>query len=94
MHVCELTVSIVILTLLLNRVKESKCLKMKFSNRSDSEYKKLNSFDAKREERLIELLLRNYNPNIIPKPIYNQSLKLYIGLSMAQLINIVIRIII
>ncbi len=41
------------------------------------------------EEKLLEYLFRDYNPNIIPRENSNESLKLYIGLAMVQLINIV-----
>ena len=41
------------------------------------------------EEKLLEYLFKNYNPNIIPRESSNESLKLYIGLAMVQLINIV-----
>jgi hypothetical protein len=41
------------------------------------------------EERLLKYLFTNYNPNIIPIESSNQSLKLFIGMAMIQLINIV-----
>jgi hypothetical protein len=41
------------------------------------------------EEKLLAYLFREYNPNIIPRENSNESLKLYIGLAMVQLINIV-----
>lgn len=41
------------------------------------------------EEKLLEYLFKDYNPNIIPRESANESLKLYIGLAMVQLINIV-----
>jgi hypothetical protein len=41
------------------------------------------------EEKLLKYLFKDYNPNIIPREHINESLKLYIGLAMVQLINIV-----
>lgn len=46
-------------------------------------------YALKNEEKLIDFLLHNYNPNVIPQIKGNKSLKLDVGLSMAQLINIV-----
>lgn len=45
--------------------------------------------DWYKEAKLLNYLLRNYNPNIIPREYNNESLKLYIGLAMSQLINLV-----
>ena len=41
------------------------------------------------EEKLLKYLFKDYNPNIIPKVSLNESLKLYFGLAMSQLINVV-----
>ena len=41
------------------------------------------------EEKLLRYLFKDYNPNIMPKENMNESFKLYFGLAMAQLINIV-----
>jgi hypothetical protein len=41
------------------------------------------------EEKLLKHLFKNYNPNIMPKEHLNETVKLYIGLAMIQLINIV-----
>jgi hypothetical protein len=41
------------------------------------------------EEKLLKFLFKDYNPNIMPKEFSNETLTLYIGLAMAQLINIV-----
>lgn len=41
------------------------------------------------EEKLLKHLFKNYNPNIMPKEYANETVKLYIGLAMVQLINIV-----
>lgn len=41
------------------------------------------------EERLLNYLFKGYNPNIIPNHENNQSLRVYLGLAMVQLINIV-----
>jgi hypothetical protein len=43
---------------------------------------------ALEEERLLRYLFKDYNPHIIPRESNNESLKLYIGLAMIQLINI------
>ena len=43
------------------------------------------------EERLLKYLLKNYNPNIMPKLNMSENFKLYFGLAMSQLINIVNR---
>jgi len=53
----------------------------KHMNRSEIEWHK--------EAKLLHYLLHDYNPNIIPREYKNESLKLYIGLAMSQLINIV-----
>ena len=42
------------------------------------------------EEKLLNYLFYKYNPNLIPVESINDSLKLYMGLAMSQLINIVI----
>lgn len=42
------------------------------------------------EEKLLKYLFKEYNPHIMPIENLNESLKLYIGLAMGQLINIVI----
>ena len=44
--------------------------------------------DSKNEQKLVDLLFHNYSSNIIPRR--KTPLKLYMGMSMAQLINIVI----
>ena len=41
------------------------------------------------EEKLLRYLFKNYNPNIMPKE-FSETLKLYIGLAMIQLIYFVI----
>jgi hypothetical protein len=41
------------------------------------------------EEKLLKHLFKDYNPNIMPKEFSNDTVKLYIGLAMVQLINIV-----
>ena len=69
-------------------IKFSLAIILKYSNLTLSNQKP-NSYGLKNEEKLINLLLQNYNPNVIPRPSLNESLKLYVGLSMAQLINIV-----
>lgn len=61
-----------------NDIKDHK----KNTNRSEIEWQK--------EAKLLNFLLHDYNPNIIPSEKKNESLKLYIGLAMSQLINIVI----
>ena len=58
---------------------------MKRINRTENATKY--SYDAINELKLLDLLFYNYSPNIIPRR--NKPLKLYMGMSMAQLINIV-----
>lgn len=41
------------------------------------------------EEKLLKYLFKNYNPHIMPRENLNESFKLYIGLAMSQLINVV-----
>lgn len=41
------------------------------------------------EEKLLKYLFKDYNPHIMPKESLNESFKLYIGMAMSQLINIV-----
>lgn len=41
------------------------------------------------EERLLKYLFKSYNPHIMPRVNYNESLKLYFGLALGQLINVV-----
>lgn len=41
------------------------------------------------EERLLKYLFKDYNPQIMPRENLNESFKLYVGLAMGQLINIV-----
>jgi hypothetical protein len=72
----------------LSILKEIVCLKMKFSNRSELEKKYSQFHTSINEERLLKHLFNNYNPNVIPRFV-NESLTIYIGLSMSQLINIV-----
>ncbi len=43
----------------------------------------------KYENKLLHLLFKNYNQNILPRENNNESLKLNIGLAMIQLVNIV-----
>lgn len=41
------------------------------------------------EERLLKYLFKSYNPHIMPRVNSNESLKLYFGLALGQLINVV-----
>ena len=41
------------------------------------------------EDRLLKYLFKDYNPYVIPRDYRNYSLKLYVGLAMIQLINMV-----
>lgn len=41
------------------------------------------------EERLLRYLFKSYNPNIMPRVNLNESFKLYFGLALGQLINVV-----
>ncbi len=49
---------------------------------------KLNQYSPT-EERLLRYLFKDYNPHIMPRENLNESFKLYIGMAMSQLINIV-----
>ena len=48
-----------------------------------------NVSDSPSEEKLFKYLLKDYNPNIMPKLNMSEHFKLYFGLAMSQLINIV-----
>lgn len=43
----------------------------------------------KYEDQLLKHLFKSYNPNLIPRRNSNETLKLYLGLAMIQLINMV-----
>lgn len=53
---------------------------------------RINQAYSSTEERLLRYLFKDYNPNIMPRENLNESFKLYIGLAMSQLINIVTKI--
>ena len=77
---------LIMIYLSISKVIES--FKIKFSNRSEIEKYSQHS-TSKNEENLIKILFSDYNPNVIPRPRLNESLKIYMGLSMSQLLNIV-----
>jgi len=80
-------------------IKHLVCFKILLSNSSvitnDFQYYKYMNrsvIEWQKEAKLLHYLLQDYNPNIIPRESKNESLKLYIGLAMSQLINIVLEI--
>ena len=80
----------IILLYFLSISKEINGLKMKISNRSGIIEKQYSQYYTSiNEEKLLNYLFHNYNPNVIPRLFSNESLIIYIGLSMSQLINIV-----
>lgn len=50
---------------------------------------RLNQDHISTEEKLLRYLFKDYNPNVMPRQNLNESFKLYVGLAMSQLINIV-----
>ena len=45
--------------------------------------------DPLKEEKLLKYLLKDYNPNIMPKLNLHDHLRVFFGLALVQLINIV-----
>ncbi len=99
----DLALIICSIALLLFDLKPTTCLQtyMKF-NMNSSIVQNINDFtnyhytyrnrtekEWYKEAKLLNYLLRDYNPHIIPRENTNESLKLYIGLAMSQLINLV-----
>lgn len=60
--------------------------KMFTNNHYINESSKINPI---KEEKLLKYLLKDYNPNIMPKMDWHDHFKIFFGLALVQLINIV-----
>jgi hypothetical protein len=69
------------------------CKKMNLFNHTSKEdveeFNRIKDSSYKDEDELLKILFQTYNPNIIPRRNLNESLKLYVGLAMIQLVNMV-----